>query len=324
MIFVSHAWKNGRPDIRVLQFVDFLRTNGYDAICDVQMQQEKTAIHFTEMMADSLRKAELIIIVLSAEYKLKADNFQGGVGTEYRYIIDDFSRNQNRYVLVSFSGRQEDVTPDFLRGRDIVDLAVDEDNDYRELFSKLSGEAKYEFSPVSEKKTIPTAEKIGVLSLKQERNDLQTNLSQRLGITSKVPLSDIDKKKYLKEAYIRIIESLKTISQEFSNSHPDFQIECEMTGIDTYVFNIYRNGKSTYAVQVWYGNTVGGRENGIFYGNSIGSKNSFSEMIICTDNDGQPAYHFNVGLAGNIHFADLDEVIKVIWKDTFQLHLRMD
>jgi hypothetical protein len=309
MIFVSHAWKNGKPDDKVLQFVEFLRVNGYEAICDVILQQEKTSIHFTEMMADSLRKAELIIIVLSEEYKSKADSFQGGVGTEYRYIIDDFAHNENRYILVSFNGRKSDIIPDFLRGRDIVDLSIDEDNDYRELFSKLSGAVKYQFSPVSEKKTIPPVESIGIFSFKQE-NNLQENISQRLGISTKVPLSDIDKKKFLKDAHHKIIESLKTISHEFCNSYPYFQIECEMTSIDTYVFTMYRNGKSVYAIQIWYGNIMGGRENGIFVGNSIGSKNSFSQMVICTDNDGQPSYHFSIGLAGNIHFTNLDEVIK--------------
>jgi len=38
MIFVSHAWQNGKPDPRVLQFVDFLRKNGYQPTTKQFMQ----------------------------------------------------------------------------------------------------------------------------------------------------------------------------------------------------------------------------------------------------------------------------------------------
>jgi hypothetical protein len=58
MIFVSHAWNKDQPDPQVMILVDLLIARGYDATCDVILQQHKTAIHFTEMMATSLRKAE--------------------------------------------------------------------------------------------------------------------------------------------------------------------------------------------------------------------------------------------------------------------------
>lgn len=109
MIFVSHAWLNGKPDQRIIEFVSFLRENGYDAECDAMYLQEKTATHFTEMMANALRSAEKIIIVLSKNYKQRAEEFKGGVGIEYKYIIDDFSRNENKYILASFMGRSDSI-----------------------------------------------------------------------------------------------------------------------------------------------------------------------------------------------------------------------
>ena len=321
MIFVSHAWQNGKPDPRVLQFVDFLRKNGYQAECDVLYQQQKTAIHFTEMMADALRKADKTIIVLSENYKTRADNYQGGVGTEYRYIIDDFSNNENRYILVSFDGRSQKVVPDFLKGRDIVDLSEDSKNEYRELFSKLTGTLKYEFSPVAEARTTPSPQKIDEFQAPEKEN-----LSSRLGLdfTEKQPLSDIEKKKFLRESFVSIVSFLQRVSDEFCSKNQYFQIEYEEIDAVTVVFELYKNARKVHAVQIWFGNLMGSRENSIFVGNSIGSKNSFSQMIGCKDNGGNPLLDFSFAMFCDKNNGTVEEVVKQIWESNFKLYLRLE
>ena len=321
MIFVSHAWQNGKPDQRVLQFVDFLRKNGYQAECDVLYQQQKTAIHFTEMMADALRKAEKTIIVLSENYKTRADNYQGGVGTEYRYIIDDFSNNENRYILVSFDGRSQKVVPDFLKGRDIVDLSEDGKNEYRELFSKLTGTLKYEFSPVAEVRTTPSPQKIDEFQAPEKEN-----LSGRLGLdfAEKQPLSDLEKKKFLRESFVSIVSLLKRISDEFCSKNQYFQVEYEEIDAVTVVFELYKNARKVHAVQIWFGNLMGSRENSIFVGNNIGSKNSFSQMIGCKDNEGNPLLDVSFAMFCDKNNGTVEEVVKQIWEGNFKLYLRLE
>lgn len=157
MIFVSHAWFNDEPDMRVLSFVNYLRENGYDAKCDVMFQQEETAIDFPEMMAKALLEAEKIVVVLSENYKRKADAFQGGVGNEYRYILTDLPANPQRYILVAFDGRNNNIVPDSLKGRDILELKEDFSTSNNALFSKLSGKKIYEFAQVGSEKTMPVA-----------------------------------------------------------------------------------------------------------------------------------------------------------------------
>lgn len=51
------------------------------------------------MMAQSLKNADKVIIVLSEEYKEKADSFKGGVGDEYQYIIKDI-KNKNKSIFL--------------------------------------------------------------------------------------------------------------------------------------------------------------------------------------------------------------------------------
>lgn len=319
MIFVSHAWKEGNPSPKVLEFVDFLRKSGYEAVCDVMFQQNRTAIHFSEMMADALRKSEKTIIVLSEDYKKKADSFSGGVGIEYRYIIDDFSKNENRYILVSFKGRPSSIIPDFLNGRDIVDLSEDAKLDYRELFTKLSGSPKITFSPVATEKKIPKAETIGDFTVGST-----TQVSERLGLSfdqSKV-ITDLDKKNALRDAFISIKETLRMLSNEYCAKNQQFHIEYDDIDAVTTVFEVYKNGQKVHLFQLWFGTMMGGRNFNIFIGDSIGSKNSFSEMIGYKEQDGQLQLEFSSGLLHAPTDGSIESITKGIWKRYFELYLR--
>lgn len=155
-IFVSYSWKNDKPNKKVLEFVNFLRTQGFDARCDVMYMQQETAISFPEMMARAFKDAEKVIVVLSKEYKNKADSFKGGVGDEFRYILTDMKEKSCKYILVSFEeilkGVLEESVPDFLRGREVVDLTKDSKENYQKLFSKLTGQVQYEFAQISTEK----------------------------------------------------------------------------------------------------------------------------------------------------------------------------
>ncbi len=156
-IFVSYSWINEKPDNNVLQLVAKLRSNGYNAICDVMLIQQETAIHFTEMMAEQLQTSDKVIVVLSKKYKERADSFVGGVGSEYRYIIEDIKKKKQKYILVTFDKDRSAVTPDFLNGREILVLNI---NDVLQdaLFHKLNNTGPYEFPPVNSQKTEPRSE----------------------------------------------------------------------------------------------------------------------------------------------------------------------
>ena len=161
-IFVVYSWINEEPDEKVLKLVASLReTHGYDAVCDIMVMQTETAINFNKMMAQCLREAEKVIVVLSEKYKKKADSFEGGVGVEYQYIIDDINTKTQKYILVTFDDDRDRVTPDFLHGREILFLDETEivSND---LLLKLEGKPGIIFPEVNPKKTIPVSREIGV------------------------------------------------------------------------------------------------------------------------------------------------------------------
>ncbi|MCB5287964.1 MAG: toll/interleukin-1 receptor domain-containing protein [Candidatus Cloacimonetes bacterium] len=321
MIFVSHAWLNGKPDQRIIEFVNFLRDNGYEAECDVMHMQQKSATHFIEMMANALRSAEKIIIVLSENYKERAEEFKGGVGIEYKYIIDDFSRNENKYILASFMGRCDNITPDFLKGREIVDLSIDRDNQYRELFFKLSSAEKYKFSEVATEKTVPKPEVIGKFEpIQKESHSKKYNID----ISPKQVYTDVDKKKFLEESFKKIVEALTDVSAEFCEQFPNFQIERDEIDLITFVFEVYKSGSRIHGLQIWFGSFNGGREKNILIGYDIGRKNSYSEIISCEEYEGRLDLNFQMGFLMDKKNLNFEEAVRMIWEKHFKPYFRME
>lgn len=159
-IFVSYSWEKNEPDKEVLLLVNELRQEGYDANCDVMEIQQTTSINFGKMMAENLTEADKVIIVLSPSYKKKADSFSGGVGEEYQYIINDIKHNKTKYILVSFLPLSapnviDSITPNFLKGREIIDLSSSGSIRNSKLLFRLNNQQEYIFANVNSQMYIP-------------------------------------------------------------------------------------------------------------------------------------------------------------------------
>lgn len=170
MIFVSYSWVDEKPDQNVLQLVAKLRENGYEAECDVMKIQEQTAINFFEMMAKNLQGAEKVIVVLSEEYKKKADSFRGGVGEEYRYIIGNISKETKKYILVSFEKNLEKVQPNFLYRNQVI--CLNNDDGFKQLLYKLNNIGEYLFPEVNSNKTIPLIQNVSAKKEEDKKNNI--------------------------------------------------------------------------------------------------------------------------------------------------------
>ena len=151
-IFVTYAWENDDFNSLVISFVNFLRQQGFDASMDKKRSQEETAINFNQMMVEGISASDKIIVILTEKYKERADKFEGGIGFEYKIIMEDLKKNKNKYIFVSFGTvKREDITPMGMLGVDILDLKKDQDeHNFNNLFSKMKAENIVEFSDVSE------------------------------------------------------------------------------------------------------------------------------------------------------------------------------
>lgn len=146
-VFVTYAWEDDEHNERVISFTNHLRSIGYEAVVDRLLSQQESATHFKEMMFKTLNQADKVIVVLSKKYKTRADTFEGGVGTEFRYIVSDIPKNPKKYILVAFDGYRDEIIPTALQDRDIVDISKAGSMD--RLQGKLDDVPDYEFREVA-------------------------------------------------------------------------------------------------------------------------------------------------------------------------------
>lgn len=111
------------------------------------------------MMFKAMTDYSKVIVVLSKGYKIKADGFNGGVGREYELLINDIIDHPNKYILASFEGRGDDITPAGLKGRDIIDLSNPAEE--TRLFEKILGHKRYVFAEVAPEKPVLPIHTIG-------------------------------------------------------------------------------------------------------------------------------------------------------------------
>ena len=178
---------------------------------------------------------------------------------------------------------------------------------------------KIEFSSVSKQKTIPQPLKMESFKLNSTESLSQ---SLNLDFSIQAPLSDLDKKKFLKEAYSNITSGLRQLSEEVCSVQSYFHIEQEQIDSVTTIYEIYNNEIKIRTFQIWFGSMFGSSQNGIFIGESIGNKNSFNEMITCQEENGEPVLHFIIGRLFNTKNLSTNETIKYLWENYFQIYLR--
>ncbi len=157
-IFISYATDCTEHKENVESFNFMLREMGYDSVMDSTLKLQYPDID--EMMTVGLQK-DKIIVVLSPQYKTKADNRSGGVWKEFKIIADDLEVHKDKYIFVDFDPfnfeRKSKVSPIRIGNRWIVDLAKGKSDDYNELVSFITGEKEYPELPVNQvvKKTVP-------------------------------------------------------------------------------------------------------------------------------------------------------------------------
>lgn len=159
VVAISYAHEDISFNEKVIGFVNCLRKkHGYNVIIDELLRQQETAIDFNEMMAKLIPNANKVIVILTPKYKERADAFIGGVGYEYRIILNEISTNPKKFIFVTFNAIDDDlihrIEPEALGNREVIALSED-DEKWDVLFSKLADKPIYQFLDVAPIKSEP-------------------------------------------------------------------------------------------------------------------------------------------------------------------------
>lgn len=160
-VFVTYAWKPSGPEVEkyareVKEFVELLRAHNYDATFDLALFERYDNWH--TVMIEGL-KMDKIIVLLSPEYKAKADFYNGkhGSGVEFEssiltQIIKEDPKRVQLVKLESLRGvdNKEIIPICFNTGKNLIDLSKNSAIEgYNRLFSRLSDIPVVVTAPVS-------------------------------------------------------------------------------------------------------------------------------------------------------------------------------
>ncbi|WP_343585525.1 toll/interleukin-1 receptor domain-containing protein [Flavobacterium sp.] len=115
-VFISYSWDNAEHKEWVLKLANYLIEK---AGCNVLLDQFDLAAgkELTHFMENSLEKADKVIIILTEEYKKRADSRTGGTGFEYSLIsqgLYDLQSNNDKFIPVLRRGTKSTSAPIYI------------------------------------------------------------------------------------------------------------------------------------------------------------------------------------------------------------------
>ncbi|WP_343588427.1 SEFIR domain-containing protein [Flavobacterium sp.] len=233
-VFVTYSWGNDEHNEKAIELTNFLRNNGFHAEIDKMLVQNETAKDFKTMMHKGMTDYNKVIVILSETYKEKAEEFKGGVGTEYSLILRDIETNSNKYILVSFEGFKDNIIPLFFKSREILDLSKEDEREKEKLFAKLLDKKLYEFMPVAS--TLPSIETKKTNSLFAKNEILISDTKSVLeSFTKKVFKIELTNNFECKQSDL-ILSDYFTQIKDLLNDGKPYEIEFEIENIS----EIYR------------------------------------------------------------------------------------
>ncbi len=135
-VFISYSWDNQAHKDWVRKLADKLRTNGVDAILDqYEVQSGDNVTHFMERAVTDTDK---VLLILTENYKAKADGRGGGVGYEYSMINAEWYKNQtgnNKFIPIVRGKNADKCKPVFVSSVIYIDMS--DDVLYEEKFNEL-------------------------------------------------------------------------------------------------------------------------------------------------------------------------------------------
>lgn len=157
-VFISYCWSNEDYISKVVDFAKRLRSNGIDVVLDqFQMKLGNDMNNFMEKCVNDPTITN-VLILLSPDYKTKADSRTGGAGIETQIISGEVYSNveNTKFIPILFEKRGEDIAaciPTYLKQRRWLDMSEDSNYEmqYIELVRTLYGNDKYIENPLGTK-----------------------------------------------------------------------------------------------------------------------------------------------------------------------------
>lgn len=142
-IFISYSWGNKEHQNWVVNFGTRLMSDSVDVVLDRWSLKDGHDIH--SFMEEMVKAEDIfrVLVICDKSYKEKADNREGGVGTETQIITPEIYGDvkQEKFIPVVLERDEQDkpYLPIYLASRKYIDFSSDEffENSYEELLRNI-------------------------------------------------------------------------------------------------------------------------------------------------------------------------------------------
>lgn len=122
-VFISYSWDNPTHQKWVVTLADLIDSKGGKAVVD--RNNLPYGGHIKSFMLSSIMNSDIVLIILTPNYKRKADAYEGGAGYEYNIINDDLFKiitKNEKYIPIIREGDLQSSATNFLQGFNCLDL----------------------------------------------------------------------------------------------------------------------------------------------------------------------------------------------------------
>lgn len=140
-VFISYCWTPKENKDKVIKLAERLENDGVNVLYDKKsLKPGQDMVAFMEALStdETIKK---VLVICNADYAKKADNREGGVGTESEIIIPQVYGHpmQNKIIPLFFEKATDGsfYKPVYLRNRYGIDFTDDFESGYKELLKDI-------------------------------------------------------------------------------------------------------------------------------------------------------------------------------------------
>lgn len=163
-VFISYSWDSDEHCNWVLNLATKLAENGVYVILDrFDLKAGKT---MTQFMEKAVNQSDKVLLIMTPNYKDKADNRVGGVGYEYSMITQELYLKQDseKFIPIRKNGTYDECAPKFLSSFISHNMTTDTtfDKDFTDLLRIIYDEPEIKRPPLGKKPIFVSASKTGI------------------------------------------------------------------------------------------------------------------------------------------------------------------
>jgi hypothetical protein len=289
-ISISYSWDDSEHKEWVQNLAERLIHDGFA----VNLDRIDTTVgdHINNYMEKLITDADHVLIIMTPNYKEKADELIGGTGYEYSLITsqlkEDLMNKRKKFLPILRKGSKDNSVPEFLKSYIFSNMANDEnfEDEYIELVEVMSAGKSLIRHPSRNKSSLENGE-LNSPNVGNESNFIIPIPKMKKGFT------DYENRQFIEEAFTKMQQYFKVALKKLEESDSECNTNFDLITSNKFVCEIYYRGDLRAVCKIWKGKSFSSFESITYLDSTreidINYDNSMNDYLNIVD-DGNQLY----------------------------------